>query len=75
MTRVIVVYNSPIVREGIVHTLRKDPTIQVVGEANTGRDAENLIMQQAFDVVLLGINLPDVNGLKFSNMPIASSLA
>jgi DNA-binding NarL/FixJ family response regulator len=60
LIRVIVVDDHPPFRVGIKGTLAKASDIQVVGEANNGREMFSILgRNQATDVVLLDIEMPD----------------
>lgn len=59
MIEVIVVDDHPPFRVGIKETLAKAPDIQVVGEANNGREMFSILRQnRSTDVVLLDIEMP-----------------
>ncbi len=62
--RVVIADDHALVREGIRHVLDADPGIDVVAEASNGREAVELAMQHAPDVVLLDITMPEETGLK-----------
>ncbi|MCH8541395.1 MAG: PAS domain-containing protein [Opitutales bacterium] len=61
--RVVVVDDHVLVREGIVKILNLDSRIQVVGEANDGREAISIIADTHPDIVLMDINMPRMNGI------------
>lgn len=64
MTRVLVVDDHPIVREGLVALLATVPDVTVVGEAGDGETAVRLAAAVRPDVVLMDLNLPGVPGLE-----------
>jgi two-component system, chemotaxis family, protein-glutamate methylesterase/glutaminase len=62
-TRVLVVEDSPTVRERIRAVLDADPGLDVVAEAADGNHAVRLCEQTRPDVITMDMVLPDMNGL------------
>ncbi|MBF0555375.1 MAG: response regulator transcription factor [Nitrospirae bacterium] len=63
MIKILLVDDHPIVREGIIKILHRQPDIETVIEAETSREALSLLKKSQFSVVILDISLPDKNGL------------
>lgn len=63
-TRVLIVEDHAVVREGTREILQRDPTVAVVGEAGTAREAITLVGRLHPDVVLLDLALPDQSGIE-----------
>ena len=63
MTRIFLVDDHTIVRDGIRSLLATEPDIQVVGEANNGQELLDHLPTTPTDVVLLDINMPVLDGL------------
>lgn len=63
MITVIVVDDHPLVREGIVAILSRDPELQVVGEAASGPEAVVSVGALQPDVVLLDLRMPGGDGV------------
>lgn len=63
-TRVLVVDDHAIVREGIASVLENDTRLAVVGEAGDGIEALELLQQLQTDVVLMDVNMPRMNGIE-----------
>lgn len=61
--RVILADDHTLVRAGIRALLEKLPGVEVVGEADDGRDVLNLVKQHRPDAVLMDITMPGLNGL------------
>jgi len=59
-TRVMVVDDHPVVRDGVALLLRAEPALVVVGSAETGRAALERAPQLQPDLVLLDLRLPDM---------------
>ncbi len=62
--RVILADDHTLVRAGIRVLLEKLPGVEVVGEADDGREVLNLVKQNQPDVVLMDITMPGLNGLE-----------
>ncbi|MHB1125689.1 MAG: response regulator [Bacillota bacterium] len=63
-TTVLVVDDHTLVREGIVSLLSRDPSIKVIGQAETGEEGVAKALHLKPDVVLMDISLPQMNGLE-----------
>lgn len=64
MIKVLVVEDSPVVREFLVHILGADPGIQVIGTANDGEQALVAVARQRPDVITMDIHMPKLDGLE-----------
>jgi DNA-binding NarL/FixJ family response regulator len=62
--QVLLVEDHTIVRKGLRALLEGEPDMQVVGEAEDGRQALNQVQQLLPDVVLMDIGMPGLNGLE-----------
>src|SRR5689334_15475942 len=62
-TRVVVVEDSLTVRKYLVQVLASDPEIEVVGEAEDGKQAIELVERLHPDLVTLDMVLPVLSGL------------
>ena len=61
--RVLLVDDHALVRSGLKLVLQQiDPAIQII-EATNGRDAVTLARQESFDLCLLDISMPGLNGI------------
>lgn len=60
--KVLVVDDEPLARKGLLVRLAQFPSIQVVGEASSGREAVALIEQLRPDLVFLDIQMPGWSG-------------
>ncbi|MFZ2627860.1 MAG: response regulator, partial [Rugosibacter sp.] len=64
MINVLVVEDSPVVREFLVHILSADPDIRVVGTANDGEQAIAAVKRYRPDVITMDIHMPHMDGLE-----------
>ncbi len=64
MIKVLVVEDSPVVREFLVHVLSADPDILVVGTAHDGEQAREAVRRLAPDVVTMDIHMPRLDGIE-----------
>jgi DNA-binding NarL/FixJ family response regulator len=60
--RVVVVDDHPMFRSGLTALLEAIPDVEVVGQAGTGAQAEQVVASTLPDVVLMDLNLPDISG-------------
>ncbi len=63
MTRVLIADDDHLMRAGLVELLTADPTIEIVGQASTGRDAVQQALRIAPDIVLMDVRMPDLDGI------------
>ncbi|MGB4312235.1 MAG: response regulator transcription factor [Natronincolaceae bacterium] len=61
---VVLVEDHIIVRQGLKVLLETKAQVKVVGEANNGREAIELVQKLAPDVVIMDISMPELNGLE-----------
>jgi len=62
-TRILLVEDHGIVREGLRSLLDGRPEMDVVGEAKDGREAVQLATELSPDVVVMDITMPNLNGI------------
>ena len=63
VVRVVVADDHPVVRAGIVGMLGVEPDIEVVGEAEDGRQAVELARETVPDVVVTDLRMPVLDGV------------
>ena len=64
MTRVLVVDDQTVVRDGLVLLLGLLPGLEVVGSAGDGEEAVRLVAENHPDVVLMDLRMPRVDGVE-----------
>ncbi len=69
--RILLADDHRIVREGLRTMLESQPDMQVVGEAENGRDAVEMVKQLAPDVVVMDIGMPGLNGIEATRQVVA----
>ncbi|MBI2311395.1 MAG: chemotaxis response regulator protein-glutamate methylesterase [Betaproteobacteria bacterium] len=60
---VLVVEDSPVMRDFLVHILTSDPRIRVVGTAANGEEAIQAVSRRKPDVITMDVHMPQMNGL------------
>ena len=63
MTRVLIADDDDLMRAGLVELLSGDPSIEIVGEAATGREAVERARRLDPQVVLMDVRMPDLDGI------------
>ncbi len=61
--RVLLADDQALVREGLRQLLELEDDIEVIGDASTGEEAQQMVTELRPDVVLMDINMPDVDGI------------
>ena len=64
MIKVLMVDDHAIVREGIKRIVNDTTGIKIIREASTGEEAIKIVKKENFDVILLDISMPGINGLQ-----------
>ncbi|HEX6121632.1 MAG TPA: response regulator transcription factor, partial [Ktedonobacterales bacterium] len=62
-TRIMVVDDHPVVRNGIVFALSAYPDLAVVAQAGSGEEALSLVRSAYPDVVLMDLRMPGMGGV------------
>jgi len=61
-TRVVIVDDHPLFRQGLRHAIERDAHLEISGESGDAESALELILQEKPDVIVLDLNLPGMNG-------------
>jgi DNA-binding NarL/FixJ family response regulator len=62
--RIFIVEDHTLLRAGLRALLTQDPDVEIVGEADNGRDAIRAIATLSPDLVLMDISMPGMNGIE-----------
>ncbi|NNF33606.1 MAG: response regulator transcription factor [Saprospiraceae bacterium] len=68
MIKVLIVDDHQIVIDGMMSLLADAENITCQGFANSGQEALNKLQEKSYDLVLLDINMPEMDGLKTCNL-------
>ncbi|MGW5008109.1 response regulator [Streptomyces parvulus] len=66
--RVLIADDQQMVRQGFTVLLNTQPDIEVIGQAVDGRDAVAKVAEQAPDVVLMDIRMPELGGIEATRL-------
>jgi DNA-binding NarL/FixJ family response regulator len=72
-TRVLLVDDHPVVREGLRGMINAEGDLTVVGEAGSGAEAVALAESLCPDVILMDLRMPDVDGVTATERILAAS--
>jgi len=61
--KVLLADDHRMIREGLRAVLDTEPSIEVVAEADNGRQALELVRDVSPDIMVIDINMPDLNGI------------
>ncbi|MDF2669167.1 MAG: DNA-binding response regulator [Paenibacillus sp.] len=64
MIRILLAEDQSMVRYGLKMMIETDPELKVNGEAGNGKEAVALCETHTFDVIVLDIQMPEMNGLE-----------
>jgi len=62
--RIVIADDHPLIREGLRRILEFEDGIEVVAEVGDGQGAINAARNMTFDILLMDLNMPGVNGLE-----------
>ena len=71
-TKLLIADDHKIVRDGLRSLLEKQPGMEVVGEAQTGRETIRMARQKKPDVLIMDISMPDTNGIEAAKKILAA---
>jgi len=62
--RVLIADDHPVVRQGVKQILTEELELQQFGEARNAKEVLENVSRKKWDILILDINLPDMNGLE-----------
>lgn len=68
MIRVLICDDQAIARHGLQMILSTAPDLQIVGQAQDGQEAVDLVAQQQPDLVLMDLKMPKMNGVQATRL-------
>jgi DNA-binding NarL/FixJ family response regulator len=71
--RILLADDHKITRQGLRSLLEKQQDLEVVAEAENGREAIRLASEMAPDIVIMDITMPDMNGVEATRQILAKS--
>ena len=60
--KIMIADDFPILREDLAEVIREQPDMEVVGEASTGKEIVALAENMDYDLILMDIQMPILNG-------------
>jgi DNA-binding NarL/FixJ family response regulator len=72
-TRIVLVDDHPMLRQGVRQILEQQPDLILAGEAASGQSSLPLIKARKPDMVIMDVHLPDISGLEASRQILAQS--
>ncbi len=72
-TRVLVVDDHPVFRDGLAGTLRSEPDLEVIGSCADGAEAVQVATELQPDVVVMDLNMPRMSGIEATRSIVTAS--
>ena len=62
---ILLVDDHPMIRDAMSLYFSKSEEIEILAEANNGKEALDLLEEKQFDLVITDIAMPEMNGVEF----------
>lgn len=72
-SRLVLVDDHMLFREGLKSLLKEDPRVEIVGEAGNGREAVRLCRELLPDIVITDVAMPELNGIEATRLILEQS--
>jgi DNA-binding NarL/FixJ family response regulator len=63
-TRIVIADDHQMIREGLRSLIDREADMDVIGEADNGREAVSMARKLSPDVVVMDVGMPDLNGME-----------
>lgn len=70
--KILIVDDHPMIRHGIKSLLGDEPSINVAAEAGNGLEAIEVVDKEAFDLIIMDIKMPEMNGIEATEIILAN---
>jgi two-component system chemotaxis response regulator CheB len=64
MIKVLIVEDSPVIQQALIHAISSDPMLEIVGVANDGEGAIDAVKELHPDVISMDWQMPNLDGLE-----------
>ncbi|MFQ5674326.1 MAG: response regulator [bacterium] len=71
--KILLADDHKIVRDGLHSLLKKEAGMEVIGEADNGRETVQLAREMEPDIIIMDISMPDLNGVEATRQIISNS--
>ncbi len=68
--RIVIADDHPIFLQGVVSILSKRMDLEIIGQANNGKKALELIMRENPDIAILDVQMPDMDGFEVAKKAV-----
>lgn len=73
--KIVVVDDHPLFRQGVIDSFSLEPDFEVIGQAESGEKALEIIRHLEPDVAVVDVNLPELNGQQITRQVVLEKLS
>lgn len=66
--RIVVVEDHELTRQGIIRLLQPKVDYEIIGQADNGSDAIDMVTKEKPDLVIMDVSMPGVTGIEAANI-------